>query len=71
MRLRQFPAKEKRKAVVLTVLAELFVKEKIYTEKEINEILKAVYTDFATLRRYLIDYRYLDRKSDGSAYWVR
>ncbi|MDR0324981.1 MAG: DUF2087 domain-containing protein [Oscillospiraceae bacterium] len=71
LRLRQFPAREKKKVAVLAVIAELFEKGKIYTEKEVNEILQIVYEDFATLRRYLIVYKHLDRKRDGSEYWVR
>ncbi|SQA12797.1 Uncharacterized protein conserved in bacteria (DUF2087) [Streptobacillus moniliformis] len=30
-----------------------------YTEKEINEILKEYFDDYAVLRRYLIDFKYL------------
>jgi hypothetical protein len=37
---------------------------------EVNEIIAGVYADFATLRRELVDYRLLARKSDCSEYWV-
>ncbi|WP_258866283.1 DUF2087 domain-containing protein [Enterococcus mundtii] len=40
--------------------------DKDYLESEINTILKSIYSDHAILRRYLVDYRYLDRKKDGS-----
>ncbi|MBJ6950597.1 DUF2087 domain-containing protein, partial [Vibrio cholerae] len=29
------------------------------------------YPDFVTLRRYLIEYGFLDRTDDGSQYWVK
>lgn len=40
-----------------------------YTEKEVNEILGAVYDDYAILRRYLVDTGRLDRDSYGHHYW--
>ncbi len=69
--LSQFPAKEKRKIIVLTQILTKFEKGKTYTEIEGNEILKKVYPDFATIRRYLIEYGFLDRDREGSHYWVK
>jgi hypothetical protein len=66
--LKTFPLKEKQKLVVLREIAKQFQSEQIYNEKEINQILKDVYHDHVTLRRYLIEYGFLDRKSDGSQY---
>ena len=66
-----FPAKEKRKVILLSQLIQRFDPEKRYTEKEVNEVLKRAYSDYVTLRRYLIEYGYLDRLKDGSAYWVK
>jgi len=68
--LNNFPAKEKRKFIALQLIKTVFETGKIYTEKEVSEILRHVYPDYATLRRYLVDYKYLVRKPDGSAYWV-
>jgi DNA-binding CsgD family transcriptional regulator len=67
----EFPAKEKRKLVILMQLAKRFAPDHRYTEKEVNQVLKAAWHDFATLRRYLIEYGFLDRERDGSAYWVK
>ncbi|MDP4180406.1 MAG: DUF2087 domain-containing protein [Bacillota bacterium] len=69
--LRTFDIKEKNKLVVLRQIAKRFDKDEFYSEKEINEILKNVYEDFVTLRRYLIEYGFLDRKPDGSQYWLK
>jgi len=69
--LNAFPKKQKHKLMVLKNIAERFGSEKIYTEKEVNEVLKSAFEDYVTLRRYLIEYGFLDRKPDGSQYWIR
>ena len=66
--LRQWPAKEKGRLVVLNRIADLFSAERIYTEVEINDILSAVWHDYVMIRRYLIDYEFLSRSRDGSQY---
>ncbi|QDX92858.1 DUF2087 domain-containing protein [Brevibacillus laterosporus] len=67
---KEFPLKEKRKAAILHHIIGRFERNKLYTEKEVNAILKTVYDDYAILRRYLIEYGYMDRKADGSSYWL-
>lgn len=67
--LRMFPRKQKRKYSCLIWIIEIFEKGVEYSEKEVNSLLKAVYHDFVTLRRYLVDFGLLERKSDGSVYW--
>lgn len=69
--LKTFVLKEKSKLVVLRHIASKIEPGRIYTEKEINEILTAIYHDHVTIRRYLIEYGFLDRKPDCSAYWLR
>lgn len=69
--LKTFPAKEKQKLVVLREISTLFHPKETYSEKDVNEVLKRVYHDFVTLRRYMIEYGFLDRKSDGSSYWLK
>ncbi len=65
----RFPKKQKHKLVILRHLASKLEPGRRYSEREINELLGAFNADFATLRRYLIEYRFLDRVADGSAYW--
>ncbi len=65
-----FGMKEKNKLVVLSHIIGRFDKNKVYSEKEVNEILKTVNEDFVTLRRYLIEYGFMTRKADGSRYWL-
>ena len=69
-RLTVIPKKEKNKLEVLNELIQLFEMNKQYNEKEINELLKNVYPDFAILRRYLVDYKYLNRTQDCMTYFV-
>ncbi|UPM54679.1 DUF2087 domain-containing protein [Gottfriedia acidiceleris] len=69
--LKKFPLKEKQKLVVLREIVKKFSPNKKYTEKEINEVLTAIYPDYVVLRRYLIEYGFIDRKSDGSSYWLK
>lgn len=66
-----FPTKEKKRLAILRHVAKYFDPAATYTEKEVNAILKRFYDDYALLRRYLIDYGFLDRRTDGSAYWVK
>jgi hypothetical protein len=66
-----FPRKEKRKIAILRQLIRRFIPGRRYSEPEVNEILKAAWDDFVTLRRYLIEYGFMDRLPDGSKYWVK
>jgi hypothetical protein len=70
-KLSEFPIKQKRKLVVLDRIAKAFESGRRYTEKQVNEIILAFYGDYATIRRYLVEYGFIDREPDGSAYWVK
>lgn len=65
------PRKEKRKIIVLSHILKKFVGNKKYTEREVNDILKKIQEDYVILRRYLIEYGFLDRTNDCSSYWVK
>lgn len=64
-----FPSKNNKKYMVMEYISKTFIKEGYYTEKEINEILKNIFVDYALLRRYLIDYKLLNRTKDCRKYW--
>ena len=66
-----FPSKEKRKIIVLQHILTRFEAKRIYSEKEINAILKSIYADFATIRRYLIEYGFMERSKDCMEYWIK
>jgi hypothetical protein len=67
----RFPKKEKRKIAVLRHLVKRFEAGNHYTEKEVNAVLKEAFADYVTIRRYLIEYGFMDREPDGSKYWVK
>lgn len=69
--LKSYPAREKKKIIVLKEIAKNFSSGKTYSEKDINRILKRIYEDYATLRRALIEYGFIERTNDGSSYWVK
>ncbi|MBP1989098.1 DUF2087 domain-containing protein [Paenibacillus eucommiae] len=70
-KLSTFPKREKRKVALLKHIIGKFEIDRKYTEHEINEVLKAIYDDYVTLRRYLIEYGFMDRLDDCSSYWVK
>ncbi|MBN1698022.1 MAG: DUF2087 domain-containing protein [Spirochaetales bacterium] len=69
--LSEFPKKEKRKLVILNHIIKRFELNRKYTEKEVNDILIRIYTDYVTIRRYLIEYGFMERYRDCSYYWVK
>ncbi|ADI00339.1 DUF2087 domain-containing protein [Salisediminibacterium selenitireducens] len=66
--LRQFPSKEKRKIIILQTLLMRFDPDRVYTEREVNDILREAHDDFVTIRRYMIEYGLMTRSRDGSEY---
>lgn len=71
-RLKTFSMKEKNKIVVLTEISKRFQAGRIYSEKDVDVILKEVYPDdHVVIRRYLIQYGFMDRRKDCSEYWIK
>jgi hypothetical protein len=67
-RITALPAKRALRLLLLDQVAQAFEPGCRYPESEVNEILKALYDDHATLRRYLIDEELMSRTPDGT-YW--
>jgi len=67
-RLTHIPRKQAKLIVVLEWLVTLFERDHVYTEREINDILKERYEDYVSLRRDLVDMGYLRRDRSGSKY---
>lgn len=63
-RLRSIPTKRRVRAAVLMHLLQQFERGRDYSEPEVNEILRASHPDISTLRRELVDYRWL-RRAEG------
>ena len=65
------PSKQNELFVMLRWLTTLFEAERMYSEAEVNELLKAVYEeDYVSLRRDLVDMGYLRRERGGGKYWL-
>lgn len=67
----ELPKKEKKKIAILKHLIKRFDTSRKYSEREVNDNLREVYGDYVTLRRCLVEYGFMDRNPDGSAYWVK
>lgn len=71
LKLKSLSPKEKKKIVILRKIIEEFDRGRRYTEKEVNTILEGIYDDYATIRRYLIEYGFMDRTRDCREYWLK
>ena len=61
------PARLARRRVLLNEVALAFEPGERYPEPEVDDFLRRIHSDHATLRRYLVDEGFLDR--DGGLYW--
>ncbi len=66
-RLKQIPTQRTKRLVVLESLAQEFEPGRRYQEKEVNFTLQLFHSDYAALRRYLVDEELMSR-ADG-VYW--
>ena len=66
-RIESMPAKHSRRRLLLSEVAQAFEPGIRYAEREVNQVLAALFGDYAALRRYLVDEEFLDR-ADG-VYW--
>ena len=66
--IKAFPAQRKKLDVLLPYVVKVFEMEKRYPEKEVNELLKRFNEDYATLRRELIDVKFMARQN--GEYWL-
>ncbi len=67
--LKQIPSQLAKLQIILEYVLEAVTPGLIYSEKEINLLIRRFHVDTAALRRYLVDQGMLERKSDGSQYW--
>jgi predicted transcriptional regulator len=66
-RLKSIPRQWKKREVILRYLVKQFQPMRRYTEREVNEIISQTHDDYATLRRELIDGKYMARERE--VYW--
>jgi hypothetical protein len=72
-RVARWPAKQKVQRLVVDYLARRFEPGRDYAEKDVNFLLMDWhgFSDWALLRRLLVDWGYLERERDGSRYRLR
>jgi predicted transcriptional regulator len=67
-RMKSFPAHQKKYLVILQRhILKAFEFDRRYPEKELNEILKRFHEDYASIRRDLIDFKFMVR--ENNIYW--
>jgi hypothetical protein len=66
-RLTEIPAKESKRRIVLERIALEFEPGVRYDEREVNVMVGRFFNDHASLRRHLVDERFLER--DHGVYW--
>jgi DNA-binding HxlR family transcriptional regulator len=67
--LKEIPMQDRKLLVILRFIAARIEAGRRYTEKQFNEQLARFHTDVAALRRYLVDYGFVQRTITGSEYW--
>lgn len=66
-RLDTMPAKRSRRRELLAAVAQVFEPGVRYPEAAVNDLLLDLYPDYAALRRYLVDEKFMDRAN--GEYW--
>jgi len=61
------PARRSRRLELLGEVAQVFEPGIRYPERDVNELLGALFDDYAALRRYLVDEAFLERAQ--GEYW--
>jgi biotin operon repressor len=63
-KLRSIPVQRRKKLICYEVIAERFVPERIYTEKELDDIILPIHEDYCTIRRDMISEGILSRNGN-------
>lgn len=63
-------SRENKEHVFEYLTTELQKQGERFTERDLNEFLVNYYPDFAILRRYLVDFGFLDRDKYGKYYTI-
>ena len=71
-RLTQYPSKRPMRVLAMMRIAEKLTVGRKYTEKEVNEIIKAsiAFSDVELIRREMYQYKFIGRLRDGYEYWL-
>ena len=64
--IKEIPASRKKRFIILKWLVQKFEFDRLYPEQELNQIIKPIHSDTATLRREMVGYNMMKR--DNSIY---
>lgn len=64
--IKEIPASRKKRIIILKWLVQKFEFDRLYPEQELNQIIKPIHSDTATLRREMVGYNMMKR--DNSIY---
>ena len=64
--IKEIPASRKKRIIILKWLVQKFEFDRLYPEQELNQIIKPIHSDTATLRREMVGYNMMTR--DNSIY---
>ena len=66
-----WPTKKLDKEYIFKFLSKKFIIDRIYSEKEINQIIQKhhLFNDIPLIRRELVSRKILERTDTGSRYW--
>ncbi len=67
-KLTRIPSQRKKREIVLGEIAKCFEKERVYTEKEVNDIIHQFHEDHCTIRREIIACGIMNRENE--TYWL-
>jgi biotin operon repressor len=60
--LKRIPAQRRKKEIVFEEILRRIPRQEVYTERELSKMLKAIHSDFCTIRREFIMGKYMDRE---------
>lgn len=63
-KIEKLPRQLKKKLLIMEWISEKFSYNRNYSEMEVNEIIGKYYDDYCTVRRYMVDYNYFERKKN-------
>jgi len=71
-RVKQMPSKYEKKLNVIYYLGSKFEIGSKLNESEVNEIIREwiLFDDYVTMRRFLVDFKFLKRDKNGNEYEV-
>ena len=61
--IKEIPASRKKRIIILKWLVQKFEFDRLYPEQELNQIIKPIHSDTATLRREMVGYNMMTREN--------